>query len=187
MSQPLRAIKDEGKSNFKKVSDDSEEIAVGREFLVKLFLNKPYPENKSLDSSPLFLATDKTGGIDFRFLPIVTQAINNLSLNTFRISLSRLDGINLNQEWLQIQELAEAGITPSTERIKEYIQVSCLKDKLNDMRKVISCIADILRAEEESCSSTDPTLRDILVVLESGRSIQELKAVFTGSKANLQP
>lgn len=122
------------------------------------------------------------GGIDFRSLPIVTQAISNLSLNTLPIPLNRLDGINLNQEWRQIQKIAEAGITPSTERIKEYIQLSCLKGEFSDTQKVISCIADILRSEEERCVSTEPALKDILVVIESGRSAQELKAVFTGSR-----
>ncbi|MEI6632115.1 MAG: hypothetical protein WCL25_05835, partial [bacterium] len=46
----------------------------------------------------LLASTSKTGGIDFRALPIVTQAMSNLSLNVSRISLSSLDGINLNKE-----------------------------------------------------------------------------------------
>ncbi|MDO8748526.1 MAG: radical SAM protein [Candidatus Omnitrophota bacterium] len=138
-----------------------------------------------LASSPLIPQKVKfPGGIDLRFLPIVTQAISNLSLNASRIPLSKLDSINLNQEWRQIQKMVEAGITPSAERIKEYIQLSYLnKGEPNDMQKVISCIADILRSEEERCVSTEPTLKDILVVLESGRSAQELKAVFTGSQS----
>ena len=97
--------------------------------------------------------------------------------------LNRLDDLNLNQEWLQIQKIAGAGITPSAERIKEYVQLSCLKGELNDTQKIIACIADILRNEEERCVSTEPILKDILVVLESGRSAQELKAVFTGNQS----
>jgi len=89
--------------------------------------------------------------------------------------------IDLDQEWKEIQKLVEAEIIPSTDRIKEYIQLSCLKGN-SDMQKVVSCIADILRLEEERCSSTEAMLKDILVVLESGRSNQELKAVFTGAK-----
>ncbi|MCX5703315.1 MAG: hypothetical protein NT066_02320, partial [Candidatus Omnitrophica bacterium] len=89
--------------------------------------------------------------------------------------------INLEQELGEIQRLVGAGITPSAERIKEYVQVSCLKGN-PDMQKLVSCIADILRLEEERCWSTDATLKDILVVLESVRSVQELKAVFVGNQ-----
>ena len=122
---------------------------------------------------------DVTGGIDFRILPIVSQATSNLSLNVSRIPLSSLGNINLDQELREIQKLVGAGIRPSAERIKEYVQVSCLKGN-SDMQKAVSCIADILRLEEERCFSTDATLKDILVVLESGMSLQELKAVFVG-------
>ncbi len=124
---------------------------------------------------------DKFGGIDFCSLPIVTQAMSNLRLRaSSAISLSQLNSLNLNQELQEMQKMIEVGITPSTDRIKEYVQASCIKGN-PDMQKVVSCIADILRLEEESCYSTDATLRDILVVLESGRTNQELKTVFIGS------
>lgn len=121
---------------------------------------------------------DKTGGIDFRALPIVTQAMSNLRLSVSSvISLSQLNSINLNQEFQEIQKMIEAGVIPSTDRIKEYVQASCLKGNL-DMQKVVSCIADILRQEEEGCVLSNPMLRDILVVLESNRSVEDLRAIF---------
>lgn len=66
--------------------------------------------------------------------------------------------------------MVDAGLTPSADRIKEYVQASCLKGN-SDMQKVISCIVEMLRMEEESCCLTEPVLKDILVVLESGRPI----------------
>ena len=72
-----------------------------------------------------------------------------------------------------------AGIIPSTDRIMEYVQASCLKGD-PDTQKVVSCIADILRLEEERCSLTEAQLKDILIVLESGRTAQELKEIFSG-------
>ncbi|MBU0547831.1 MAG: hypothetical protein KKH57_03625 [Candidatus Omnitrophica bacterium] len=123
---------------------------------------------------------DTTGGIDFRILPIVTQAMSNLSLNASRIPLSSLESINLDQELEEINRLVKAGITPSAERIKEYVQASCLKGNF-DIQKIVSCIVDILRLEEMRCCSSDATLKDILVVLESVSSAQELKAVFIGN------
>jgi hypothetical protein len=143
------------------------------------------PPGGSATSSPATSGLEhkptEMGGIDFRFLPIVTQAISNLSLNTSRIPLSKLESVSLSREWQEIQRMVDAGITPSKERIKEYIQLSCLQGEFEDISKVISCIADILRDEERRCIPTKPTLKDILVVLQSGRSIQELKAVFIGT------
>jgi len=129
-------------------------------------------------SSPLIAPKlDAKGGIDFRTLPIVTQALSNLRLNASRISLGRLESINLDQELKDIQKMIGVGITPSAERIKEYVQLSCLKGN-PDIKKVVSCIANILRLEEERCCSSDVMLKDMLIVLESTSSPEELKAIF---------
>ncbi len=122
------------------------------------------------------------GGIDFRNLPIVTQAVGNLSANIGSSSLNRFNNINLNSEWRDIENLVNSGIIPSAERIKGYVQASCYKGSVDrDIDKVISCISDILRIEEERYSPTDPTLKDILVVLDSANSVQQLRAVFIGT------
>ena len=77
--------------------------------------------------------------------------------------------------------MTSSGITPSSERIKEYIQTSCAQDNITqDKDKILLCISDILRLQEERCDHTDATLRDVLVVLESTKSTQELKQVFLG-------
>ncbi|MBI4706535.1 MAG: hypothetical protein HY761_01220 [Candidatus Omnitrophica bacterium] len=115
---------------------------------------------------------DTKGGIDFRSLPIVTQAVSNLGLTTMNQELrNRLMNFNLSSELNEIEKLTNAGITPSTQRIKEYIQASSISiNSPEDTQKLLSCIADILRKQEEECCPTDPTLKDILVVLESGIS-----------------
>lgn len=122
------------------------------------------------------------GGIDFRNLPIVTQARSNLSANIAGSAIARLKDINLNQEWLDIQKLTQSGIIPSPERIKEYLQGLCLKDDYSDekARNVILCLADILRLEEENYLSTDALLKDILIVLSSTNDTPELKEAFLG-------
>lgn len=119
------------------------------------------------------------GGIDFRFLPIIVQSYNNLRLGIHSISLDKVQNINLTQELEDMQKMTAVGIQPSCERIKECIQVSCLKERLGeDMPAIISLIANTLRLEEENLSKADPTLRDILVVLES-KSIPELNSLFS--------
>ena len=122
------------------------------------------------------------GGIDFRFLPIVIQSMEHLKASIRTMPQSSINHINLTQEWFDIERLINSGITPSAERLKEYLAASCFKGDLDrDMEKIVSCIADILRMQEETCCVTDPALKDILVVLGSGRSGQELKVAFSGS------
>ena len=75
--------------------------------------------------------------------------------------------------------MTNSGMSPSTDRIKEYIQASCAKgSSQQDLKKVLTCIAQILRAEEETCCQTDPVLKDMLVVLEVSRTPKELQEVF---------
>ncbi|MFA4887969.1 MAG: hypothetical protein WC628_00110 [Candidatus Omnitrophota bacterium] len=178
--------KDKSNTIHPSSNNDPSDIKTTRTELSVSSASTPAGETRLKDSSQNALGINikNTGGIDFRSLPIVTQAMSNLSLNATRIPLSRLDTINLSQEWREIERILNSGITPSAERIKEYVQVSCLKGDL-DQDKVVSCIADILRQEEERAgeknySSTDLVLKDILVVLESGRSNHELKAMFIG-------
>lgn len=129
-------------------------------------------------------STSKLGGIDFRALPIVTQAMTNLSSGIGNLPLSRFNMSDLDSEWWQIGQLVNSGIIPSSERIKEYLRASCYNNCVEqDRKKVILCISDILRLEEERHVSTEPVLRDILIVLESGKNEQELKAIFTGIKS----
>jgi hypothetical protein len=129
------------------------------------------------------------GGIDFRSMPIVTRAINNLRVRpaaaypqTLRFAQGDKIVHSLEKEWQEIESLVNAGITPSSERLKEYLQASCAKGCVaEDLDKVKECIAAIMRQDEERCSATDRTLRDILVVLESARNEQELREVFIGA------
>jgi NADH dehydrogenase/NADH:ubiquinone oxidoreductase subunit G len=146
--------------------------------------NRPALVEPTITSSPIQnkARQDRMGGIDFRSLPIVTQAVRNLSGNIGSLSISRFNSINLNSEWQEIENLVNSGIVPSAERIKEYVQTSCYNANIDkDVDKLILCISDILRLEEERCSKTDPILRDILVVLESVSSTQQLRATFIGA------
>jgi hypothetical protein len=138
---------------------------------------KPLAPRVALQSAP-----KTTGGIDFRSFPIVIRSMDSLKANIKAIPQSSLQRINLTQEWSDIERLINSGITPSVERLKDYLAASCFKGKLDsDMEKIASCISDILRMEEERCGLTDPTLKDILVVLGSGRSGEELKIAFNGT------
>jgi len=116
----------------------------------------------------------KRGGIDFRGLPITTQPV--LSTPAMNAPAFRpLSNINLDESWQQIENMLKAGIIPSSSRLKEYLGACCAKDNIDgEIDKVLSCIADILRLEEERCLPTEAALKDILVLLESDKPAKDI-------------
>ena len=83
---------------------------------------------------------------------------------------------NLPTEWGSIENMVDGGITPSCQRLKEYLQASCTTEECKSrVEQVLICIADILRLEEEKVCRTDPVLRQLLVLLESDISGEQLK------------
>jgi SAM-dependent methyltransferase len=127
-------------------------------------------------SSPV--TPDAKGGIDFRALPITTQPLMNTQLGNMPAPRP-LVSINLDESWGQIQNMLKAEIIPSSERIKEYLQACCgKKDMDQEMDKVLACIADILRLQEERAISTDLSLKEMLGLLESDKSGNEMQFVL---------
>jgi hypothetical protein len=138
-------------------------------------------------SSPSSIQGDKKGGIDFRALPIINQQINMGMLKLSPTDLNRLGNINLDSEWAEIQNMVNAGIIPSNERVKEYVLASCLRQNLgNQMNKVLGCIADIMRMEEDRVVDADTELKDMLVLIEAGKPETELQCGLSQIKISPQ-
>jgi len=118
------------------------------------------------------------GGIDFRRMPVSGQPL----LKPLPTGIGGpLAGINIKQdeEWLQIQKMIQAGIIPSNERIKEYFADCCGRDNMNqEMDKIIVCVAEILKLEEERCMVTSEGIKDFLVLLESNKPADEIQALL---------
>jgi len=125
------------------------------------------------------LPVDKKGGIDFRVLPIVSQQVNASAYNSLVLSKEQRDNVSFDLEWAQIENMINAGIVPSGQRIKDYLNSCCKKQELNQgIDKALSCIMDIMRLEEKQCEATDPALRELLVLLESGKPADQLEAAL---------
>jgi len=123
------------------------------------------------------------GGIDFRSLPIVTQPVNPALRPQLSPQLSGKGTLELSEEWKEIDRMLKAGITPSIERIKDYITASCSAgDAAKDLDKALSCIADILRLQEDQLIPTDRALEELLVLLESGKPTQEIPIFLAAIK-----
>jgi len=123
-------------------------------------------------SSP---AQDK-GGIDFRALPVTVQApAAGPALSSITASASLLN-IDPDESLLQIRNMLKAGIIPSSERIKEYLQSCCLRHEMGrEMEEILSCIADILKMQEERVMTTEPSLKEMLSLLESSKTAQQMQ------------
>jgi len=121
------------------------------------------------------------GGIDFRSLPVVTQPLNQgLLPATLSPNLSRgTVPIELDREWSEIENMLNGGIIPSIDRIKEYLAFSCTSEDCKArIDKALSCVAEILRTEEERCAPTELALKQLLVLLESDKPVKDFRAAL---------
>ncbi|MCM8796639.1 MAG: hypothetical protein NC923_01960 [Candidatus Omnitrophica bacterium] len=123
------------------------------------------------ESSP----SNKPGGIDFRALPIVTQKVPGMPTGVMTPQILKLN-MDLENELRQIEHMLSTGIIPSSQRIKEYILASCQSQEGSQyLEKVLTCIADIFRLEEERSCESEPVLKQMLVLLEKDAPAQELQ------------
>jgi len=155
-------------------------------------------QDASQNSLSIDSRTEKAGGIDFRALPVQTSHDSGAyglfdpahragPLKTSHDSgayglfdpAHRAGPLNLDESWQQIQNMIDAGIIPSSERLKEYLEACCSNENMNqEIDKVLSCIADILRLEEDSCQPTEAALKEMLVLIESDKPPKAMQAAL---------
>jgi hypothetical protein len=109
-------------------------------------------------------AAANKGGIDLRALPIVSKSVRAYTATGGRDAPAVIDpqvADALDKEWLDLQKQMQSGPMPYG-KIKEY--AVCCKDKgaIQRVDTIFSCIADILRMEEEGAVATAPELKEIL-------------------------
>jgi len=145
-----------------------------------LYFEEKSGETQANSASPVYNEEQKTGGIDFRAMPITTQPVNPITnLRDSPLRGQSLSNINLDESWSQIQNMLKAEIIPSSERIKEYLQACCeKKDMDQEIDKVLACIADIFRLQEERVAGTDLSLKEMLTLLESDKPANEMQLVL---------
>jgi len=122
-------------------------------------------------SSPVSNIPEKTGGIDFRALPMIIQpmgSFNGLNFKLPQLSQVQLSQINIDSEIQQIKNMVQSGIAPSGQRIKELIAACMQKKELGpQVDSLLLCISDIFKLEEENASESSPELREALVIVDS--------------------
>jgi hypothetical protein len=132
--------------------------------------NLPWIEDEVISSSPV-------GGIDFRAMPAATLQVSSSPLGN--APAMPLTSINLDESLGQIKNMLNSGIIPSSERIREYLQSCCGgRDMEQDINKILACIANILRLQEDRAINTDVSLKEMLALLESDRPANEMQLVL---------
>ncbi|MDO8748290.1 MAG: hypothetical protein Q7J72_04135 [Candidatus Omnitrophota bacterium] len=123
---------------------------------------------------------EKTGGIAFNALPIRTEAVASSALGFFP-GVKAFQG-DLDAEWAQIQQVFNAGIRPSIQRLSEYTQAASASplagEKIDGVRGLFT---DMLRRDEESqkLKPAEEALKQLLSLLESDRPTQELQLALS--------
>jgi len=183
----LKAVVDAGRFPLIVIVDEaghSREIADLPSLKAKISQDTNGSSGSPIEGVSSAVEVDRKGGIDLRALPIVTQPMNMPALKgaspiSFRDSPLRGQSLNLDNEWREIQNMLNAGIIPSSERIKEYLQSCCQREDISqEIDKVLACLVDILRLEEERVSLTEPELKEILVLLESDKPANEMQVAL---------
>jgi hypothetical protein len=124
---------------------------------------------------------DKKGGVDFRSLPINIQPAAGGALSGDPVSLKpSIPWKGLDKERDNIREMIHKGIVPLGEKIKAYALSVCQKHDIGpDVAQLLSCISDILRLEEDYALDCEPGFIQLLSVLESDKSPQELRLALS--------
>jgi triosephosphate isomerase len=121
-------------------------------------------------SSPI-APNETVGGIDLRTISLSTQPMGNLSgLNFSLPRLSNAEKINLGSEFAQIQKMLKAGITPSGERLKEYVAACYQKGVLKEHTdEIVASLVNICKLEEERVDTSTTEFKEVLLMLDSMR------------------
>lgn len=114
---------------------------------------------------------EKRGGIDFtRINMIIQPQLHSLKTNFKLPERQLLQRMDIDTENNEIQNLMRAGILPSSQRLIEYITAYYLcnagRGKIDN---AVGCIVDYFKLEEENCYSTDEIVKNLLVLIESGK------------------
>jgi hypothetical protein len=114
---------------------------------------------------------NKTGGIDFRSLPMTIQPIGSFrGLNFSLPAASTIAQVNIDKELAEISKMVDTGIMPNGERVKELIAACYHKQELADHQQdLMSCLMRICKLEEEMVVPTGKEIKEALVIIDSIR------------------
>ncbi len=125
---------------------------------------KPQDDAATPSSSPVEGDGRKTGGVDFRAMPLPSP-MGAIDLNTLQIG--HLENANPTELWKQVTTMVDDGVIPASEQIAACAKLLCRgKDCRANADKLRSCIAGMMRLQEERVIPTEELLKQVLIALE---------------------
>ncbi|MBU1124613.1 MAG: hypothetical protein KKC84_01155 [Candidatus Omnitrophica bacterium] len=126
-------------------------------------------ENAPTQTASSAMGPNTTGGIDLRYINMVTQAqLVKMQEQLALPALATLKGVNLAQEKSELQKLMGAGITPSSQRIIEYVSASYLRHRSEaEMAEAISFLIEYFKMEEMATVESTPEMKAFVSLIES--------------------
>jgi len=175
----VRAIKDTALKNaaqilvnkFKALSVAAAlELGVMNESEVFSSLTQDLPQNTN---SPLF-----PGGIDFRKIEYLTQPMGSfqgLDLRLPLLSKAELEGIDIGREMAAMEQMINAKIDVSTDRLKRLLAAMSQKDAFSAQREtqLLPLLLRLCWLKEERGVETTPDFRAVLLIADTGLFVEQ--------------
>lgn len=133
---------------------------------------------------PVQAAPQKTGGIDFRALPIISQpgfvaGMPQIDARAWQAALEQSRTLDTEKEWKRIQAAVKKGQVPDCAGLKSYVAACSRKENADkEMAKVLACVTQILRIEEDEVLPTSKELQELLVILDSEKPAQAVQNIL---------
>ncbi|MFH0762321.1 MAG: triose-phosphate isomerase, partial [Candidatus Omnitrophota bacterium] len=124
-------------------------------------------EDASLRSASI--PNKNMGGIDFRVINTITRPMGNLSGLSFAMpKMSSLRNINLDTELNQIQNMLEAEITPSEDRLKEFVVACYQRGELREhLDEIVMCLVDTFDLQAARGVLTPDGLKELVLIIDA--------------------
>ena len=115
------------------------------------------------------VANAVTGGIDFRSMNITAQPMGSLVNLKFSLpKVENLTSFNPDREMRQIKDMLNAGVIPSSQRLKEYVAACYQKGLIEKYStQILACLVDICKIEESQAVASDSGLKELLVIADA--------------------
>ncbi|MEK6563699.1 MAG: hypothetical protein AABZ65_01565 [Candidatus Omnitrophota bacterium] len=139
-------------------------------------LTQDLPQNIDLPLMP--------GGIDFTQINYLTRPMGSfqgLDLRLPLLSKAELEGIDINRELAAIEQMINAKIEVSTDRLKRLLAAMSQKDAFNSQREtqLLPLLLRLCWLKEERGVETTPDFRAVLLIADTGLFMEQGKGKYS--------
>ncbi|MDO8749387.1 MAG: hypothetical protein Q7J72_09795 [Candidatus Omnitrophota bacterium] len=125
-----------------------------------------------------------TGGIDFTRINYLTRPMGSfqgLDLRLPLLSKAELEGIDISREMAAMEQMINAKIEVSTDRLKRLLAAMSQKDAFNAQREIqlLPLLLRLCWLKEERGVETTPDFRAVLLIADTGLFVEQGKERYS--------